>query len=187
MPYLTQFNPNLWYKDPLSTNWKQTKYRKMLSKIKTEASLDRPGIWYLHCISALAACQWVTIERILGTVNVLAGGGKTNHLCSVSWEIKRLLIVFPKSITSLTRLRSWKLHHALNTAQRHCVVFFSRKFYFHLLKQILWSGLTGVKLKPSLPTSWLFRWVWSLDIIGADRRKENPQIMDYNNLWLGVW
>ena len=126
MPYLTQFNPNLWYKDPLSTNWKQTKYRKMLSKIKTEASLDRPGIWYLHCISALAACQWVTIERILGTVNVLAGGGKTNHLCSVSWEIKRLLIVFPKSITSLTRLRSWKLHHALNTAQRHCVVFFSK-------------------------------------------------------------
>ena len=52
------------------------------------------------CFCSGCLCQWVTIERILGTVNVLAWGGKTNHLCSISWEIKRLLIVFPKSITS---------------------------------------------------------------------------------------
>ena len=38
--------------------------------------------------------HWRTIERILGTSNVLAPSVRTNHFCSVSCEIKRLLIVF---------------------------------------------------------------------------------------------
>lgn len=66
-------------------------------------------------------------------------GNKTSAYC------------FPKSITSLTRLRSWKLHHALNTAQRHGVVFSLESFTFISWKQILWSCLTGVKLMLSLP------------------------------------
>ena len=59
--------------------------------------------WYLHCMSVFTVQAEESSHQSQPVVhngkefwasNVLARGGRTNHFCSVSCEIKRLLIVF---------------------------------------------------------------------------------------------
>ena len=57
--------------------------------------------------------HWLTIERILGTSNVLAPGGQANHFCSVSCEIKRLLIVFINQYDQSSAVENLELHQIL--------------------------------------------------------------------------
>lgn len=56
--------------------------------IVPQCSVDGPGR------GKQSPAHWLTMEKNFRHPTVLAEGSRTNHFCSVSCEIKRLLIVF---------------------------------------------------------------------------------------------